>query len=171
MPVFSSDLQQVSAPGRLAVYAPWTRQKRAVWQVPASGQGGARQALRLDQLPGFSRIEEFEEHLATTLASGVCVFFDGTEPLLLSGQAPAGTLGGLRIVIGPDDLGASRFHILGPGVDASFAMADGAFLAGEADRRRTALIRYWYRHAQPHLIRVWNGTRSLQLPANPIGAA
>lgn len=171
MAMVSSDVQPVSGPGRAAVCAPWTRPKRMVWQVPSSGRDGARRALRLDRLQGLSRVEAFEEHLAAALNSGVWVFFDGTEPLLLAGRAPAGSLGGLRIVIGPDERGTPRFHVLGPGVDASFALADGAFLAGESDRRRTDLIRYWYRHAQPHLIRVWNDTRSFHHQDDPIGAA
>ncbi|WP_257303988.1 hypothetical protein [Geothrix campi] len=132
---------------------------------------GPQQALRLDLLPGFSRIEAFEEHLAAALNSGVCVYFDEAEALLLSGRAPDGILSGLRIVLGPEAQVPARFHILGPGVDASFAFADGSFLAGEADRRRIDLIRYWYQHAKPHLIQVWKAGRSPSRPAGSIGAA
>lgn len=173
MPFLSSDLQPHPAPARVAAHAPWLRPKRSGWQVPLAGAAAhdARQVLRLDRLPELSSFEAFEEHLATVLNSGVCVFFDGAEPLLLAGQSTAGAVSGLRIVIGLDERGASRFHVLGPGVDASFAMADGAFLAGESDRRRTDLIRYWYQHAKPHLIKVWNDSRSFQPPVGPHDAA
>lgn len=173
MPLFSSDLQAHSAPARIAAYAPWLRPKRAMWQVPLAGPAAddARQVLQLDRLHGLSSFEAFEEHLATVLSSGVCVFFDGAEPLLLAGQGTVAAVSGLRIVIGLDERGASRFHVLGPGVDASFAMADGAFLAGEADRRRIDLIRYWYQHAKPHLIKAWNDSRSFHPPVGPHDAA
>jgi hypothetical protein len=133
--------------------------------------GGVRQSLRFEQLPEFSRVEDFEDHLATVLSSGVCVFFDGAETLLLSGRAPAGSLQGLRIEFGPEGCAHSRFHILGPGVDASFTTADGTFLAGEANRRRIDLVRYWYHNAKPHLLRVWNATHSPNRSAGPIDAA
>ena len=173
MPLLSSDLQSHFTPARLAAHAPWLRPKRTMWQVPLArpAGGGAQQALRLDRLQSFSRLEAFEEHLATVLSSGVCVFFEGAEPLLLAGQGTMGAVGGLRIVIGLDERGVSRFHVLGPGVDAAFALADGTFLAGESDRRRIDLIRYWYQHAKPHLIRAWNDAHSFHHPAGPVDAA
>jgi len=125
--------------------------------VPVPAESRAKQVLGLQRLSRFSRIEEFEQHLSAALNSGIRVFFDGAEPRVLFGQAPEVALTGLRLVFGLDERGVSRFHVLGPGLDASFVLADGAFLAGEADRRRIDLIRYWYRHAKPHLIRAWNG--------------
>lgn len=122
--------------------------------------GGISRGLGMNRLSAFSWVEAFEEHLAVVLSSGTCVFFVGERPVVLAGR-PSAPVRGLRIVIGFDGHGASRFHVLGPGVDASFAMTDGTFLAGEADRRRIDLIRYWYQHAKPHLIRVWNDTHSL----------
>jgi len=151
----------------------WSRRRGPARPILAAGflTSGVHQALRFDRLSGLSRIEDFEDHLATALNSGVCVFFDGAETLLLSGKAPAGTVNGLRIKIGPEDQAPSRFHVLGPGVDASFATADGTFLAGESNRRRIDLIRYWYQNAKPHLARIWNDTCSLNRSAGPIGAA
>jgi hypothetical protein len=162
MHVLTSDLQPQPAWVRHVSPARGARQKSGVQQLPAPAraESDARQILGLQQLADFSRLEAFEHHLAAALSSGIRVFFDGGEPLLLSGEAPAVPEGNLRIVIGLDEGGASRFHVLGPGLDASFAMADGSFLAGDADRRRIDLIRYWYRHAKPHLIRTWNDTRS-----------
>jgi hypothetical protein len=116
-------------------------------------------------------MEDFEEHLATVLNSGLCVYFDGAEALLLFGRAPLGSVGGLRIEIGRETSAPLRFHVLGPGVDASFAQADGSFLAGASDRRRIDLIRYWYQHARPHLLRAWNDTRVPRRPVGPIDAA
>ncbi len=133
--------------------------------------GGVYQALRFDRLPEFSRIEDFEDHLAAVLSSDIYVFFDGAETLLLSGRAPAGSIHGLRIELGPEDRAPLRFHVLGPGVDASFATVDGTFLVGEANRRRIDLIRYWYHNAKPYLMRVWNATHSAKGPAGPIDAA
>jgi hypothetical protein len=151
----------------------WTRRRAPAQPVLAAETltGGVHQALRFDRLPDYTRIEDFEDHLATVLKSGVCVFFDGAEPLLLSGRAPAGAWHGLRLELGPEEQAPLRFHVLGPGVDASFATVDGTFLAGEANRRRIDLIRYWYHNAKPYLMRVWNATHSAKGPAGPIDAA
>ena len=173
MPLSSSDLQRQTTPAYLASVSTWTRRRGPAQPVLAAEfpTGGVGQALRFDRLPEFSRIEDFEDHLSTVLNSGVCVFFDGAETLLLSGRAPAGPWRGLRIELGPEDRAPLRFHVLGPGVDASFATADGTFLAGEANRRRIDLIRYWYHNAKPYLMRVWNDTHSPSRSAGPIDAA
>jgi len=130
---------------------------------------GVQARLRFDLLAGFYRIEDFEDHLQNVLGSGTCVFFDGEKPLLLSGRPLAGLAPGLRLEIRSTALAPRTFHILGPGMDASFALADGIFLAGESNRRRIDLIRYWYGHAKPHLIRVWQATRSPRGPMGPPG--
>src|SRR5512133_4387830 len=142
MPLSSSDLQRQAAPAHLASVSTWIRRRGSAQPVLAAEfpTGSICQALRFDRLPEFSRIEDFEDHLATVLSSGVCVFFDGAEPLLLSGRAPAGSWRGLRIELGSEDQAPLRFHVLGPGVDASFATVDGTFLAGESNRRRIDLI-------------------------------
>jgi hypothetical protein len=125
--------------------------------------------LRFDQLAGFDRIEDFEDHLQKALASGACVFFDGEKPLLLSGRPIADFAQGLHIEIRSTAHAPETFHVLGPGMDASFALGDGTFLAGESNRRRIDLIRYWYGHAKPHLIRIWHATRSPRGPMGPPG--
>ncbi|WP_243301207.1 hypothetical protein [Geothrix oryzisoli] len=169
MPSHSKDLQRPS----LASRSMWAPRRCPIQPALASRllARGDHQALALERLPGFSRIEEFEDHLASALSSGICVYFDGPEAWLLAGTPLAGTPSSLRIEIGTGMLCPPRFHVLGPGVDASFAIADGALLAGESDRRRIDLIRYWYQKAKPHLIRVWNETRSSRHPVGPIDAA
>jgi hypothetical protein len=173
MPPLPTDLQRETTPTYLASLSTWTRRRCPARSTLAPGfpAGGAPPSLRFDRLRGFSRIEEFEEHLATVLNSGLCVYFDGAEALLLFGRAPLGSVGDLRIEIGPGAQAPSRFHVLGPGVDASFAQADGSFLAGASDRRRIDLVRYWYQQARPHLLRVWNATRMPRRPVGPIDAA
>jgi hypothetical protein len=173
MPPLPTDLQRETAPTYLASLSMWTRRRGPARPAlaPGSPAGGVPPSLRFDCLQGFSRIEAFEEHLATVLNSGLCVYFDGTETLLLFGRAPLGSVGGLRIEFGPDVQGPARFHVLGPGVDASFAQADGSFLAGASDRRRIDLVRYWYQQARPHLLRVWNATRMPRHPVGPVDAA
>jgi len=170
MHVLSSDLQPQPALVRQISHAPRAPQKHVGRPVPAPAcaEGSAKKALGLQWLADFSRLEAFEHHLALALNSGIRVFFDGVVPLFLSGEAPVVPEGDLRIVIGLDERGTSRFHVLGPGLDASFAMADGAFLAGDADRRRIDLIRYWYQHAKPHLIRVWNHAHSFPGSVDPL---
>lgn len=173
MPLNSSNLQRQAAPACLAALSTWTRRRGPAQSVLAAElpTDEVCQTLRFHRLPEFSRIEDFEDHLATVLSSGVCVFFEGAEPLLLSGRPPVGSLRGLRIEFGLEGRAPSRFHVLGPGVDASFATADGAFLAGESNRRRIDLIRYWYHNAKPYLMRVWGATHTSVRSAGPIDAA
>lgn len=172
MSLNSSHLQFQAASACPVSLSRWTPRRGPARPVfaPETLTGGVHQGLRFDRLREFSRIEDFEDHLAAVLNSGICVFFDGGEPLLLSGKAPAGIVSGLRI-IGPKDQAPSRFHVLGPGIDASFATVDGTFLAGESNRRRIDLIRYWYQNAKPHLDRIWNATCALHRSAGPIDAA
>ncbi|WP_257308929.1 hypothetical protein [Geothrix fuzhouensis] len=173
MPVSSINLQRQVAPACSASLSAWTRRRGPAQPVLTAEfpTDVVCQTLRFHRLPEFSRIEDFEDHLATVLNSGVCVFFEGAEPLLLSGRPLVGSLRGLRIELGPEGRAPSRFHVLGPGVDASFATTDGAFLAGEANRRRIDLIRYWYHNAKPYLLRVWNATHTPVRSAGPIDAA
>lgn len=169
----SPDLRRPTTPAGPASQSPWIRRRCPARQLPAAATraDGIHQALRLDRLPGFTRIEEFEEHLASFLSSGIWVYFDGADAWLRFGPTPPHPLDGLRIELGLEGRTPSRLHVLGPGADATFAIADGAFLAGAADRRRIDLVRYWYQYAKPHLLRVWSVARPAERPAGPVGEA
>lgn len=160
MPIHVSDIPTPSAPVCLTSRSVWNRRQRAVWALKGPDLDGIRPRLDFERLAGLTQVEAFEEHLIQVLNSGARVFFEDGEPRIVEGPAPAHPLPGLRLVIGFDAHGTSRFHVLGAGADASFAVADGVLLAGGSDRRQTDLIRYWYLHAKPHLIKAWNDSRS-----------
>ena len=157
MPIYASDIPTPAVPVCLTSRISWSRRKRPVWALQEPDLNGVHLRLGFGQLAGEVRIEAFEAHLTRLLNSGTCVFLGAGTPRVVGGPAPARPLQGLRLVIDSDEQGASRFHVLGAGVDTSFALADGTLVAGGSDHRRADLIRYWFLHAKPHLLKAWMG--------------
>jgi hypothetical protein len=77
-------------------------------------------------------------------------------------------LGSLRIVIHPNEHPPPHFHVIGSGINASFAIDNCALLRGDIGSRERQLVEYWHRRGRTRLVDVWNKTRPSDCPVGPI---
>jgi hypothetical protein len=119
-----------------------------------------------DQLiAGASSLDDLAAALETLLSGGYSVWTDGR---LIQIKALVGRVSGLRIVVYPREHPPPHFHVVAPGLNASFSILDGSPLEGELDAARLRLIQYWFRRSRPKLIAAWNAARPTDCPVGPI---
>jgi hypothetical protein len=74
----------------------------------------------------------------------------------------------LRIEVRSDEHPPPHFHIVGPGIDASYTIEDCSPLNGRLDGRKERLLRKWFRGCHSKLIQIWNDSRPTDCPVGPI---
>lgn len=126
--------------------------------------------LGFNALPQFTQVGQFEEHLERFLGSGALVFWENGEPVLGFGRAQVDRVHGLRIEIRSREHAPPHFHVVAPGVNASFSIADGSLIAGSIGHRQKDLVRFWYHQAKVELIRVWNESRPADCPVGRVAS-
>ncbi len=120
-------------------------------------------------LEPVQNLAELAEHLERFLNSGCYIWFEPNgERLLLFGRALVDKIRGLKIHIYPDEHAPPHFHVVAPGIDAAFSIADCSLIKGSVDSKTRDLIVYWYGAARPKLVEVWNNTRPTGCPVGPI---
>ncbi|MBI1976153.1 MAG: DUF4160 domain-containing protein [Candidatus Omnitrophica bacterium] len=75
---------------------------------------------------------------------------------------------GLKVEIRHKEHPPPHFHVLGDGVDASFAIVSGELLKGKIDSRRRYLVKWWQQQGCNKLIQIWNSTRPSDCPVGLI---
>jgi hypothetical protein len=135
-----------------------------------SGVIGQVQRVDLDSLVR-SRIQasgdlhDVAACLRLLLSGGFSVWDDGR---LLETRVLVDRIDRLKIVIHTREHGPPHFHVSAPGIDAAFSIGRCELLFGAVSGKERRLIKYWYEHARPLLIRTWNATRSADCPVGPI---
>ena len=115
----------------------------------------------------FKQVEEFETHLEEFLNSSASILWEDGQQILGIGKALVGQVSGLRIEIRPREHAPPHFHVIGPGINASFSISNGEHLAGNLDSRQINKIQFWYEFSKHKLIQVWNETRPYKCPVGP----
>jgi hypothetical protein len=110
-------------------------------------------------------LEQSAACLLRLLSGGFAVWEDGR---LLEIRVLVAVLNRLTIVIHTREHGPAHFHVLAPGINASFAITDCTLLEGEISGKDRRLIEYWHGAARPTLVHVWNSTRPSGCPVGPI---
>jgi Domain of unknown function (DUF4160) len=109
------------------------------------------QVLGFHRINNLSRIEQFEQFLASFLDSGAYIQFDDGVRVLLFGRQLVERIRGMRIEIFPREHAPPHFHVKGGDVDAAFTLSDCTFLHGTISRRDEDLVRFWYAKAGERL--------------------
>jgi hypothetical protein len=110
-------------------------------------------------------LEDLTRVLFLLITGGYSVWTDGR---LLNIRALVEALGSLRIVIHPNEHPPPHFHVIGSGINASFAIDNCALLRGDIGSRERQLVEYWHRRGRTRLVDVWNKTRPSDCPVGPI---
>ena len=110
-------------------------------------------------------LAESAQCLLLLLSGGYSVWEDGH---LYEVRALVAALGGLKIIIHTREHGPAHFHVVAPGIDASFAIDGCRLLEGELSGRERRLIEYWHSSARSTLVKIWNSTRPSDCPVGPI---
>jgi len=93
------------------------------------------------------------------------VWEDGT---LLVIRQLVSYVSGLRIEIFPNEHPPPHFHVTAADIDATFSVQECSLLNGTIGGRQKDLVQWWYKHARPKLIQIWNDTRPTDCPVGPI---
>lgn len=109
-------------------------------------------------------LEDAAVVLGHLLSGGYSVWSDGS---LYSIRQLVERLRGLRIEVHANEHAPPHFHVTGPDVDATFAIADCAYLQGNIDGREERLVRWWFERSRPLVIAAWNATRPSNCPVGP----
>jgi len=117
------------------------------------------------RITNSGNLTESAECLLLLLSGGYSVWTDGR---LLETRVLVATLNRLKISIYPREHAPAHFHVVAPGINASFAIADCRLLEGAIPGRERRLIEYWHASARPKLIETWNTTRPADCPVGPI---
>lgn len=110
-------------------------------------------------------LEDSATCLLLLLAGGYSVWDDGR---LYEIRVLVATINRLKISIYPREHAPAHFHVVAPGINASFAITDCRLLDGGIPTRERRLVEYWHASARPTLITVWNATRPTDCPVGPI---
>ena len=95
--------------------------------------------------------------LQRLLNSRVSVWTDGSLYFIRERVA---AINGLRLEVYPNDHMPPHFHMVGPGVSASFSLSDRSLLAGTAGSKDVRLVRWSFENGgQERLQEAWNATR------------
>jgi hypothetical protein len=73
----------------------------------------------------------------------------------------------LRIEVYPDEHPPPHFHVVYPGVNASFALSDGSLIKGQIGNRERALVKWWYDRSRKFVIQAWNDSRPNDCQVGP----
>lgn len=109
-------------------------------------------------------LNELAETLASLLGGGYVL--SGGQ--LMMTRAQVARLAGFRIEVRPREHPPAHFHVVGGGIDATFAVGDCQYLGGSIDRASEQLVRWWYQSARSQMISEWNRTRPSDCPVGPI---
>jgi hypothetical protein len=97
------------------------------------------------------------------------VQFDDDGTLLLFGSKQhVDRINGLTIQVLPREHPPPHFHVIGPGINASFSILDGTHLAGDLSSKQRKAVEFWYPRSRPLLVHTWNQTRPSNCPVGPI---
>lgn len=107
----------------------------------------------------LSSFDDFTAWLEAILHNPCSVWEDDGKLFLLESKQLVARLNGLKIEIYSNEHPPPHFHVKSPNVDASFDIENCDLLKGKVSSRDSSKIRYWYQHAKPVLIEVWNSTR------------
>ena len=77
-------------------------------------------------------------------------------------------IAGLAVTVLPREHPPPHFHVVGPDVDATFSILDGAHLTGKLSSKERRAVAHWYPRSRDLLIRHWNQTRPSDCPVGPI---
>ena len=105
------------------------------------------------------------ETLALLLSGGYSVWTDGT---LYNIKQLVARVNGLNIEVFAREHPPPHFHISGGGIDATFSLADCAYLKGRIGGRERALVEWWYQRSRSTLVRAWNESRPTNCPVGPM---
>lgn len=83
-------------------------------------------------------------------------------------RAQIARLESLRIEIRLREHAPPHFHVMAPGIDASFAIEDCRLIADNVDGGTQRKIEVWFRGSRAVLVRTWNTTRPSDCPVGPI---
>lgn len=117
-----------------------------------------------DKISAARNLDELAATLEHLLSSGM-VMFDGQ---LIFTRKLVARVQGVRIAINPREHAPPHFHILAPGLNASFTIDSCSLLAGEISANHQRLVEKWFMSARPLLVREWNATRPSDCPVGPI---
>lgn len=91
-----------------------------------------------------------------------------TNGRLLSIRQRVDYVDGLRIEVYPDEHPPPHFHVKGANIDATFNILDCTYINGHIRPREEKLVKWWYQHSRPALIKIWNETRPSNCSVGPI---
>lgn len=111
-----------------------------------------------------SSIEDATAILEELLSGGYSIWDDGS--LYFIKQLVA-KVNNLRIEVFPDEHPPPHFHVVYPGVNASFALADGSLIKGQIGRREHGLVKWWYDRKRSLVIKAWNDSRPSDCQVGP----
>lgn len=139
-----------------------------LFRVPISIPPGVGQDL--DSVVQFriansGTLEESARCLFLLLTGGYSVWEDGR---LIEIRGLVHQIHGLKISIYSREHGPPHFHVIAPGINASFAIADCRPLEGHLAGRELSLVRYWHASARSTLVAAWNASRPTDCPVGPI---
>ena len=114
-------------------------------------------------------VEDLEASLEFLLSSGCRVWTgDDGKKFFIETRALIDRVKGLKIVVYAKEHAPPHFHVEGAGIDASFAIENGALLRGTIKKGDAECIELWYQTAKHRLIEVWDATRPTNCPVGPI---
>lgn len=127
------------------------------------------EAMIREQAESCRSIEDLSDFLSAFLAWGILIEEgpDGREDASIA-RFTVQRLGRLRIEIRPREHGVPHFHVVGGGINASFAIETGEHLAGEIESSERKRIEVWCRGSREQLIKAWNNSRPDDCPVGPI---
>ncbi|MDO9545659.1 MAG: DUF4160 domain-containing protein [Pelolinea sp.] len=110
-------------------------------------------------LEGLTSFQELSLYLESLLNDSCSVMLFEGELVLLEIKALVDNVRGMRIEIYPNEHQPPHFHIKSSDFQASFRIDDCSLIAGNINGGNYRKILYWYEHAKPKLIEIWNKTR------------
>lgn len=103
--------------------------------------------------------------LEILLSEGYAVWVDGR---LYEIRQLIARVNGLRIEVFSREHAPPHFHVSSADIDATFSVADGAFIHGTIDGRSRKLVEWWYGRARNVVVAAWNESRPSDCPVGPI---
>lgn len=109
-------------------------------------------------------VEEAATILEELLGGGYSIWDDGS--LYFIKQLVA-KVNNLRIEVFPDEHPPPHFHVVYPGVNASFALSNCSLLKGHIGNRERGLVKWWYDRSRALVIKAWNESRPTDCQVGP----
>ena len=109
----------------------------------------------------MSSLEELSRLVEKMMAEGPIFHPDGSVTLT---RKLIVQYGSVRIEVRPNEHPPPHFHAIGPGINASFAIADGSKLDGKGGRNEIRIVECCYSGARDLFIQAWNETRPSNCP-------